>query len=230
MKLLFELFTVALIFLIFRNAVRHFMPKKAKMKSFSPESLRALRKFRQRYFGLLFLFIILFGSIIYYTLTSWNNLLLEDRLREYDMFLPVSNNSFWQPSLLGGLLFGSLCAFYLNRIRQKDGLSFYLEELQELAQGYQSFRTFKWIQYVSGFLLFAFLVYAPLSSGLALKKSSLERLGPWQAKETWEIQSIKKLENQNGPQLLINNQDSISLYRFEYSDSDLEQFVLNSKP
>lgn len=226
MKLILELLTLLLLFVLFRGAVRRFLPKKAEMQQFSPESLEALRKFRMRYFQLLLVFIVIFGAALYYLLVF-----IKDELNwlesSYHLYFPLKNSALWQPALLGGLLIGSLVAFRLNRKLQADGLSFYLEELQELAQGYQSFGTFRTIQYVVGLVLFSILSYSALNTGLALDKQALTLVHPWEVYEKFSFQEIKKLDSPKTTQLLLNEKDTINISIYKYDSKALEEFISN---
>ncbi len=226
MKLILELLTLLLLFVLFRGAVRRFLPKKAEMQQFSPESLEALRKFRMRYFQLLLVFIVIFGAALYYLLVF-----IKDELNWLEsadhLYFPLKNSALWQPALLGGLLIGSLVAFRLNRKLQADGLSFYLEELQELAQGYQSFGTFRTIQYGVGLVLFSILSYSALNTGLALDKQALTLVHPWGGYEKFSFQEIKKLDSPKTTQLLLNEKDTISISIYKYDSKALEEFISN---
>lgn len=221
MKLVFELLTFLVLFVLFRGAIQRFLPKKAAMNKFSAESLKALRNYRLRYFQLLILFILIFGILIYLLLVT-----IKDQLNpyaaDYMLFLPLKNSAFWQASLLGGLLLGSLLAFQLNRRMQRDGLSFYLEELQELVQGYQSFSAFRLVQYALGLILFAILSYSALSTGLGFKPGAMHYLHPWGQTEIKELKSIKKLDKTKSIQLVINKKDTIDLSYYKYDSKDLD--------
>jgi len=228
MKLILELLTLLLLFVLFRGAVRRFLPKKAQMQQFSPESLRALRNFRMRYFQLLLLFIVIFGTVIFYLLS-----LIKDELNwmdaNYSLYFPLKNSALWQPALLGGLLVGSLVAFRLNRKLQADGLSFYLEELQELVQGYQSFGTFRAIQYGIGLVLFAVLSYSALSTGIGFDKQSITMVHPWGVYDKHPFKEIKKLDSSKTTQLLLNEKDTINISVYKYNSKLLEEFISNRK-
>ncbi len=228
MKLLLELLTLILLFVLFRGAVRRFLPKKAKMQSFSPESLKALRKFRMRYFQLLLLFIAIFGTVFYLILVYVKNLGIVYS-SVYPAYFPLKDSAFWQPALLGGLLVGSLVAFRLNRKLQQDGLSFYLEELQELAQGYQSFGTFRVVQYSLGLVLFLFLSYSAMSTGLGIDGQSIKELHPWRQHEVYKVNAIKKLNNQEVIQLLINEQDTINISQYKIKSEELNRLISDFK-
>ena len=135
------------------------------------------------------------------------------------------NSAFWQASILGGLLVGSLVAFRLNRKMQKDGLSFYLEELQELAQGYQSFGTFRYLQYGLGLLLFAVLSYSALSSGIALDKASVTIIEPFGQYDSHSFTEIKKLDIKEDTQLLLDEKDTINLSFYKIDTLRLNLFI-----
>tara|TARA_B100001115_G_scaffold182713_1_gene179642 strand:- start:1757 stop:2443 length:687 start_codon:yes stop_codon:yes gene_type:complete len=224
MKLLFELLTLLLLFILFRGAIKRFLPKKTEMDRFSPESLKALRRFRGRYFQLLLLFILIFGTGIFFLLVWINSttLMAPDSLA---LYFPLKNSAFWQASILGGLLVGSLVAFRLNRKMQKDGLSFYLEELQELAQGYQSFGTFRYLQYGLGLLLFAVLSYSALSSGIALDKASVTIIEPFGQYDSHSFTEIKKLDIKEDTQLLLDEKDTINLSFYKIDTLRLNLFI-----
>ncbi len=224
MKLLLELLTLAVLFALFRGAVKRFLPKKAKMDGFSPESLEALRQFRSRYFRLLLLFILLIGALLYFLL-AWIKNDLGLYQSNFHLYFPLKDSALWQASLLGGLLLGSLAAFHLNRRLQHDGLSFYLEELQELAQGYQSFGTFRYLQYGIGLVLFSILSYSALSTGLGLDKASITKVHPFGNYEKYNFTEIKKLSNPKADQLLINDKDTINLSIYRYDSKVLETFL-----
>lgn len=229
MKLIFELLTFLLLFVLFQGAIRRFLPKKATMQNFSPESLKALKRFRARYFQLLLLFIVIFGAAVYFLLLFVNEH-ANFMAPHFSQYYPLKDSAFWQPALLGGLLLGSLVAFSLNRRLQADGLSFYLEELQELAQGYQSFGTFRYIQYGIGLLLFTILSYSALSSGLGLDKASITIVKPWGKYEKYQVNELKKLDSNETTQLLINNTDTINTSTYKYQTKDLDLYISNFKP
>lgn len=224
MKLLLELLSLALLFVLFRGAVKRFLPKKTKMQGFSPESLEALRKFRMRYFRLLLLFIVLVGAATYFLLVF-----LKDEFNpmasQYGLYMPLKDSALWQASLLGGLLLGSLIAFSINRRLQSDGLSFYLEELQELAQGYQSFGTFRYLQYGIGLILFVVLSYSALSSGLGIDKEQVTEVHPFGNYIQHSFTEINKLNTNKGDQLILNESDTINLSLYKYDSSELESFL-----
>lgn len=221
MKLILELLTVLLLFLLFRGAIRRFLPKRSEMESFSEDSLKALRKFRIRYFLLLLLFIAIFGSLIFIALVWLKNHTPFDANVAYH-YISLKDSALWQPALLGGLLIGSLVAFAVNRRLQDDGLSFYLEELQELAQGYQSFGVFRKVQYIFGLIIFLILSYSVLGTSLIFTEDQLYRKQPFQAQESYPIQEIKKLDGPKATQLLINEQDTINMALYEYKPETLK--------
>ncbi|WP_421754263.1 hypothetical protein [Croceimicrobium sp.] len=224
MKLLFELVTLLLLFILFRGAIKRFLPKKTEMERFSPESLRALKRFRVRYFQLLLLFIVIFGTGIFYFLVWLNG---SDFLspQSFALYFPLKNSAYWQAAILGGLLVGSLVAFRLNRKLQRDGLSFYLEELQELVQGYQSFGTFRYLQYGVGLVLFGILSYSALSSGVAFDKAALTIIEPFGHYEKHHFSAIKKLDTTNDIQLLLDEKDTINLSFYKIDTLRLNLFL-----
>ena len=221
MKLIFELLTVILLFLLFRGAVQRFLPKRAQMESFSEESVMALRRFRIRYFLLLILFIGIFGTVLFFALVGLkNNTPLSANANWH--YLKLKDSALWQPALLGGLLIGSLLAYWLNRRLQKDGLSFYLEELQELAQGYQSFGMFRKIQYIVGLVLFTILSYSVLATSLTFSEDKMYQSRPFKEKVAYSLEDIKKLDGPKATQLLINQQDTINMALYEYNSETLK--------
>lgn len=224
MKLLLELLTLVLLFVLFRGAVRRFLPKRSEMQRFSPESLKALQRFRARYFRLLLLFIVIVGTALYFLLVFVKDAALLHRAN-YAFYFPLKDSALWQASLLGGLLLGSLIAFSINRRMQRDGLSFYLEELQELAQGYQSFGTFRYLQYAIGLALFTVLTYSVLSTGLGLNKDQLTKVHPFGQYNRIGFETIKKLSTDKSEQLLINEKDSLDLSIYKYDSKELEDFL-----
>lgn len=224
MKLLFELLTLILFFVLFRGAIRRFLPKRSEMQRFSPESLKALQRFRARYFKLLLLFIFIVGTALYYLLVFIKDGAWLQRAN-YSFFLPLKDSALWQSSLLGGLLLGSLIAFVVNRRLQRDGLSFYLEELQELAQGYQSFGTFRYLQYGIGLALFSVLTYSLLSTGLGLDTNQITELHPFGRSNQIEFKTIKKLSSTKGEQLLLDEKDSLDLSIYKYDSKELDDFL-----
>lgn len=227
MKLIFEFLTLILLFILFRGAVRRFLPKKAEMNRFSEESLKALQRFRFRYFRLLIVFILILGGLLYLGLV-W----LKDQglfaLSDYHLYYPLKDSAMWQPALLGGLLLGSLLAFRVNRNLQSDGLSFYLEELQELVQGYQSFGAFRYFQYGLGLLLFLLLSYSALSSGVGIDKASITKVHPFGTYEKSNFIELKKLDTNKDIQLLLNETDTINLSLYKVNSLELEEFLLPS--
>lgn len=224
MKLLLELLTLVLLFVLFRGAVRRFLPKRSEMQRFSPESLKALQRFRARYFRLLLLFIVIVGTALYFLLVFVKDAAWLHRAN-YTFYFPLKDSALWQASLLGGLLLGSLIAFSINRRMQRDGLSFYLEELQELAQGYQSFGTFRYLQYGIGLALFTVLTYSVLSTGLGLNKDQLTEVHPFGQYNQIGFETIKKLSTDKSEQLLINEKDSLDLSIYKYDSKELEDFL-----
>ena len=108
---------------------------------------------------------------------------------------------------------------------QKDGLSFYLEELQELAQGYQSFGTFRYLQYGLGLLLFAVLSYSALSSGIALDKASVTIIEPFGQYDSHSFTEIKKLDIKEDTQLLLDEKDTINLSFYKIDTLRLNLFI-----
>ena len=221
MKLILELLTVLLLFLLFRGAIRRFLPKRSKMENFSEESLKALRKFRTRYFLLLLLFIAIFGSLVFIGLVWLKNNTPFDANANYQ-YIALKDSALVQPALLGGLLVGSLVAFSVNRRMQDDGLSFYLEELQELMQGYQSFGVFRKVQYLFGLALFLILSYSVLATSLVFTEDSMLQKRPFQAPEEHPLMDIKKLDGPKATQLLINEQDTINMALYEYNSETLK--------
>ena len=202
------------------------MPKKQVVETLSEESLKALYKFRLRYFLLLIGFTIIGTLVLQLALGALQSFWFGYMAKDYAFVFPLKNFALWYPSLLLAFLISSLVAFRLNRTLQKDGLSFFLEELQEEAQGYRSFGPKRWIQYGLGVVLFVLLLLPQFRASVRAADQSIEHYSGWSELEQFTLDSFNHLaEEQGHPVLYFEDSLKIDLDDYNYSKVDLMKFL-----
>jgi len=226
MKFLIEVFSLLIFFALFRAGVKRFLPKKQEIETLSEESLKALQRFRLRYFALLFGFTVL-GTFLFKFLFQWiRNVWVKNIATEYFAVFPLQDFGLWYPSLLLSFLLATLIAFRLNRSLQKDGLSFFLEEVQEEAQGYRSFGPKRWIQYGLGLVLFLLLLYPQFHDSVRFKGEQIEWRQGWGDFAELHRSDIDSLgEEQGHPVFYYGDSLKMDFDDYNYDLDKIEAFL-----
>lgn len=144
---------------------------------------------------------------------------------DYLAVFPLQDFGLWYPSLLLAFLVSSIFAFRMNRKLQKDGLGFFLEEIQEEAQGYSSFGAKRWIQYGLGVLLFLLLLFPQFHDSVRLGSEAIEWRHGWGDLSIIKQSEIDSLGSEQGhPVFYYRDSLKLDLDDYRYDTDPINEF------
>jgi hypothetical protein len=228
MKLFLDLAFLILVFWLFRRGVKMLFPKKAEDLKVSKESSQALTKFRKRYFVILTLLFLLIAPICYGILFYLNQNIFSSA--DFDgLYYRVLPQAFIQTSLLLATLTAIVIAPFINERMQSDGLSFYLEELQEYAQGYR-LRGSKLLKLSFGVVLLILLLVGQMKTLFMMNPKEGRAVQGFTSDQRFKLSEIVEINEDNDLQLILSNGDTIFMGIFDYDSKEVNDFINKNTP
>ena len=228
MKLILDLAFLVLLFWFFRKGVRLLFPKSNIEVEISAESEEALRKFRRRYFLIWTLLFILISALSYAVLYYLDQ----------DIFVSAKFDGLYygvkpQAYVQTAMLFAALCAVILapifNERLQKDGLGFYLEELQEHVQGYR-IKGLKLLQIGFGLILLVALLYAQMQTFFVMNPTEGRAMQGFSSDYRFKLSDIKEINSDKELLLIFTNNDTIFMGVYDYNATEVYDFINKNTP
>jgi len=228
MKLILDLAFLVLLFWVFRRVVKLLFPKSNLELEVSAESKAALAKFRSRYFMVFaasFLIISTLSYLLLYYLDQ--NIFVSAKFN--GLYYGVKPQAYIQTAMLFAFLCAAVLAPFFNERLQLDGLSFYLEELQEQVQGYK-LRGFKLVPLGFGLILLVLLLYAQMQTFFVMNPDEGRAVQGFSSDYRFKLSEIKEINNDNELLLIFNNSDTIFMGVYDYNAKEVYEFINENTP
>jgi hypothetical protein len=228
MKLFLDLAFLILLFWFFRRGVRLLFPKKELEMKISKESSQALTKFRKRYFVIFLLLLLIIAPACYGTLYYLDqNIFVSDDFN--GLYYGVKPQAFIQTSLLFAALFAIVISPFINERMQSDGLSFYLEELQEYVQGYR-LRGFKLLQLSLGLVLLVLLLAGQMKTFFVINPKEGRAVQGFTTDYSFKLTDIVEISDKEELRLILNTGDTILMGIYDYDSKEVYDFINKNTP
>jgi hypothetical protein len=228
MKIFLDLAFLILVFWLFRKGVKLLFPKKAEGLKISKESSQALTKFRNRYFVILTLLFLLIAPTCYGILFYLDqNIFIS---ADFDgIYYGVLPQAFIQTSLLFAVLTAIVIAPFINERMQSDGLSFYLQELQEYAQGYR-LRGSKLLKLSFGIILLILLLAGQMKTFFVMNPKEGRAVQGFTSDQRFKLSEIVEINNDDELQLILISGDTVFMGIFDYDSKEVSDFIKKNTP
>jgi len=228
MKLILDLAFLVLLFWFFRRAVKLLFPKPRLEQKVSKESKAGLNAYRRRY-AIIFTLLLLVISPLCYTILYY---LAEEVFVSVNLdglYYGVKPQAYIQSSVLFAILCAALIAPIINERMQSDGLSFYLEELQEHAQGYKV-KGLKLVQLGVGVVLLILLLYAQVETYFVMNPEEARAVHGFTSDNHFKLSEIKEINSEKEMLLILENSDTISLGPYNYNRKEVYDYINKNTP
>jgi hypothetical protein len=220
-KFFLEILVLLILFILLRQALLHLFPPAQVNVQLSAASRRAFKRYRLRYallytaLGLIFtVLLVLFFRFLF-------NQIHQDSA--WELQYAINTISLIMPGLLLGFLLAHLAARPILARFQKDGLAFFMEELQELWVGWARERLLLWHMLLVLVLAGGMLVLQ-LSVGFAVNEERLLYETPLGERQERSPQDIEKMVGEDPPQLIFTDGDTLSMGYFNYDRAELRAY------
>lgn len=224
---LFELAVLLFLFLLLRRLLVQFFRVSRVKVDLGEASYRAMRRYQSRYY------LILIGLALFFSAIAFGA--LDFAVLEYHQHateawrLALERTSLVLPALLVGLSLSTQLADGINDYFQKDGLGFYLVELQEWREGFSFRRLRAWHLGLSLVLLLP-LIYAQFNSYLELNANSLVSKQNFGEPRVVPHGQWHWLEASKRPAIATSAGDTLYLDSFRLSPEFLARLAQKSSP
>ena len=228
MKLILDLAVLILLFWFFRRVVRLLFPKSHLEQEISKESRAGLAAYRKRYF-IIFALLLLVISPLCYTVLYF---LAEEVFvsAKFDgLYYGVKPQAYIQSSVLFAVLCAAVIAPFINERMQRDGLGFYLNELQEHVQGYK-LKGLKLVQLSIGLLLLILLLYAQVETYFVMNPKEGRAVHGFSSDHNFKLSDIKEINSDKEMRLILNNGDTIFMGPYNYNRKEVYDFINKNTP
>jgi len=224
LQLLLEILVLLVAFVFFRKAVLAFFPSEQVAMTFSDDSQQALRQFNRRY-----VLLFLGSSAVLVPLLFWALRSLYDAVLrptgEVALWWRIEDFAIWWPALAMGLLLASFTARWINEKLQKDGLSFFLEGVDDQIKGYDHTRLARWHIALS-LLVFVGLLLSQMQVQLLVKDGVLHYARVTGKVYHIPLDELRALPPENGHgRLLSPKGDTLSTMGFKGDYRELEALL-----
>jgi len=228
MKLFLDLALLVLLFWFFRKGTKLLFPKSNLEVEISLESQAALRKFRLRYFLIWALLFVLISFLSYAALYFLDQDIFVSGKFE-GLYYGVKPQAYIQTAMLFAALCAAVLAPFFNERLQKDGLSFYLEELQEHVQGYRM-KGLKLLQLGFGLILLGALLYAQMQTFFVVNTEEGRAMQGFSSDYRFKLSDIKEINNEKELLIIFNNDDTLYLGVYDYDEKEVYDFINKNTP
>lgn len=221
MKVFVEIAALVIAFLLFRKVLQLFFPSSPLRIEVHQETKRALRRFYRRYLMIFFGLGLLASGLAFLLFDQMLSLLHQE---EQALFVyPIHRTALILPAIISGFTVANILGDKINAYIQKDGLAFFLKEVQANWEGLNLIRLKFW-HYL---LVLAFLVLLLYSQFSVFFKAYPEVI--IYTTQVLDTQSISKDEvsKVGGGQPLVlyfQNGDSLSMGKFDYSKEEVKAY------
>ncbi len=228
MKLLLDLAVLIVLFWFFSRAVKLLFPKSNLEQKVSEASKAGLAAYRKRYFIVFAILALLISFFSYWVLYF----LAEEVFvsPEFNgLYYGVKPQAYIQSAVLFALLSAAFISPYINDRLQRDGLGFYLEELQEHVQGYR-IKGLKLVQLSAGFVLLFLLLYAQMETFFVMNPKEGRAVHGFSSNNYFKISEIKEINSDKDLEIILFNGDTISLSPYNYDSKEVYDFINKNTP
>ncbi len=226
MKFFLEILVLLALFILLRQALRHLFPPARVSVQLSSASRQAFKRYRLRYallystLGIVFTFLL----VLFYRFLF--NQIHQDSA--WELQYAINTISLLMPGLLLGFLLAHLAARPLLARFQKDGLAFFMEELQERWVGWARGRLLRWHMLLV-LLLAGSMLVLQLSVGFAANEERLLYETPLGERRERSPREIEKMVDEAPPQLIFTDGDTLSMGVFNYDRAELRAYFQRQK-
>ena len=228
MKLILDLALLLLLFWFFRKGVKLLFPKSNFKIEISVESQDALRKYRLRYFLVWTILFVLISALGYAALYFLDQDIFVSAKFE-GLYYGVKPQAYIQTAMLFAALCSVVLAPFFNERLQKDGLSFYLDELQEHVQGYK-IKGLKLLQLGFGLILLGALLYAQMQTFFVMNPKEGRAMQGFSSDYRFKLSDIKEINNQKELLIIFTNDDTLHMGVYDYNEKEVIDFINKNTP
>lgn len=228
MRLILDLAFLVLLFWFFRRAVKLLFPKSRLKQEISKESKASLANYRRRY-AIIFALLLLIISPLCYTLLYYLAEEVFVSVNGDGLYYGVKPQAYTQSAVLFAILCAAFIAPFINERLQRDGLSFYLEELQEHMQGYKV-KGLKLVQLSVGLVLLILLLYAQVQTYLVMNPEEARAVQGFSSDFHFKLSEIKEINSEKDMLLILENGDTVSLGIYNYDQKEVYDYINNNTP
>lgn len=221
MKVFLEIAALVVAFLLFRKVLQFLFPSSPLRIEVHQDTKEALRRFYRR-FLLIFLALGMVASALAFLL--FDQLAQALHQDEQALFVyPIHRTALLLPAVITGFTLANILGERLNQYIQKDGLSFFLEEVRANWEGLNLMRLKIW-HYALVLLFLGFLLYSQLSVSFTAYPDRIEYTTQVSDGQVVPKEQVKELGEKQPLMLYFSNGDSLSMGNFNYYRPEVESY------
>lgn len=227
-QLILEIAALAVGFIIFRKVLLLLFPADEMPIELSQDSKQALKKYNKRYVLLFIVISMVLTAFMYWLLQLLYAAYHQDAYAQ--LVWEVESMATLWPALTGGMLAASFVARWVNEKLQKDGLFFFLEDIDDNLKGYNQAKLARW-HVVAGLLVFAMLVGSQAQVYFKVKDGEVQYADIHGNEHQFAVSDIEKYEvNEPKMWFLAPNGDTLNTAHFNGNYRQLLELLKSENP